>query len=33
VPVNTSINVQPGLELHVVDGGVRLPDDLVNVNQ
>ena len=33
VPVNDNIDVPPGLNLHIVNGGVHLPDNLVNVNQ
>ena len=30
--INTTINIAPGVELHLVKGGVRLPDNLVSVN-
>jgi len=33
VVVNTTITIAPGVELHLVKGGIRLPDNLVSVNQ
>jgi len=30
--VNTTINIEPGLALQIVNGGIRLPDDIAKAN-
>jgi hypothetical protein len=33
LPINGGGNAASGSPVHVIDGGVRLPDNVVNVNQ